>query len=97
MKKAMRIFLAGTMMLTALTACGSGDAKNPDTVKPTVSDTGASSSGEFETGSANTGTERKQEEGDWTFDQTKVPPLTKQQKYIRQRTQDCSHEYPALI
>ena len=97
MKKALRMLLAGAIMLTALTACGNGEAKKPDTAKPTVSDAVAPAAGESKTGSANTGTERKQEEGDWTFDQTKVPPLTKQQKYIRQRTQDCSHEYPALI
>ena len=97
MKKTMRIFLAGAMMLTAFTACGNGEAKKPDTAKPTVSDAVAPAAGQSETESANTGTESRQEEGDWTFDQTKVPPLTKQQKYIRQRTQDCSHEYPALI
>ena len=83
MKKTMRIFLAGAMMLTAFTACGNGEAKKPDTAKPTVSDAVAPAAGQSETESANTGTESRQEEGDWTFDQTKVPPLTKQQKYIR--------------
>ena len=79
MQKTLRMLLTGAMIVTALTACGKDAAKKPEAGNPT--DTGTITVEEGTTSVADAHAERGQEEqmSDWT----KVPPLTKPQKYVR--------------
>lgn len=82
MHKTARLFLTGAMILTMISACGKGNAQKPETGSP--ADTGVTTAeGVSTTPSAEFHTAGGQAEGDRVFDRTKVPPLTKPQKYIR--------------
>ena len=73
--------LTGALMLTAITACGKENSKNPDTSQPVISDAGAQVSEGTATSSVDTNADIDQESSS-VFDLAKVPALTKQQKYI---------------
>ena len=80
MSKMLRMFLTGTMILTIMTACGRNSAARPGTDNP--AGTSTVTAAESVTPATDPGTESEREESP-VFDPAKIPPLTKQQKYIR--------------